>query len=308
MHAEVHANPVTHRDRLVTTLSFALLLHALVILGVTFTASDDESAQGERALEIVLVSAPSDEPPEKADYLADSAQRGAGNIDERTRARSPETALGDPNARETRERGESPLLGEFTERDAEDNRPRASRLPDPVIATTRDDHLRFAVEVRSGGGTATPTAYGTDILLPSIPADTDAHTALAYSENPRERFISVNTEEALYAAYLHSWRERVERVGNLNYPDQARRQGLRGALELEVALGPDGNVRQLRVRNGSGHRLLDDAAMRIVYMASPFPPFPEDLRREVDLLRFAFVWEFGDDVGTTSVWGTSDDR
>lgn len=304
MHAEVHANPVTPRDRLVTTLSFAFLMHALVILGVTFTAGDPSRAHGERALEIVLVNAPTDDPPERADYLADASQRGSGNIDERTRPRSPDAALGDPDARATHDRGDSPLSGEFTERDARDDRPRAFETPDPLVASTSPSHLSFVLTLRSGGGAATPAAFGTDLLLPSIPADTDAHTALAYSEDPRERFVNVNTEEVLYAAYLHAWRERVERVGNLNYPDEARRQGLRGALQLEVALGANGNVRQLRVLDSSGHRVLDDAAMRIVYMAAPFPPFPDNLRREVDLLRFVFVWEFGDEVGASSVRGT----
>lgn len=302
MYAEAHANPVTHRDRLVTTLAFALLLHALVILGVTFTTNDG-GPDGERALEIVLVNAPTDDPPEQADYLADAAQSGAGNIDERVRPRSPDATWGDPTASTNRADGESTLDGQFNEPDPRDDRPDVANLTDPLVASTRG-HLSFVLTLEAGGGAAAPSSYGTQLPLPSIPADTDAHAALAYSENPRERFVSVNTEEVLYAAYLHQWRERVERVGNLNYPDEARRQGLRGALELEVALGPNGNVRRLRVRSSSGHRVLDDAAMRIVYMASPFAPFPDDLRREVDLLRFVFVWEFGDGAGTTSVRGT----
>lgn len=301
MHADALTKTITSRDRLTTTVCFALLLHGLLILGVGFTADDPSAVSGARALEVVLVNAPTDEPPEHADYLADAAQRGAGNTDERLRARSPQARAGDPAARATHDRGPALLPGEFADRDPDDGRPRAASVPDPVVAARRDTHVHIALTLRAGGGSAAPAAHGATMLRPSIPADTDAHTALAYSRNPRERFISVNTQESLYAPYLHAWRERVERVGNLNYPDEARRRGLSGALELEVALGATGNVRQLRVRETSGHRLLDEAAMRIVYMAAPFPAFPDELRREVDVLRFAFVWEFGDGVATTSV-------
>lgn len=301
MHVERSANTITSRDRIVTTVCFALLLHGLVILGIGFTADDPDGAGGESALEVVLVNAPTDEAPDQPDYLADAAQRGAGNTDQRVRARSPEAMIGDPLARALRPLGSSPLAGEFDERVVADNRPRAHSVPDPVVAVYRDTHLSMAVALRVGGGSAAPAAHGTVVLLPSIPADVEAHTAVAYSEAPRERFISVNTEEALYATYLHGWRERVERVGNLNYPDEARRQGLSGALELEVAVDSSGRVRNLHVRRSSGHRVLDEAALRIVYLAAPYASFPDELRNEVDVLRFAFVWEFGDDMMSAAV-------
>ncbi len=302
MSSDTQTPRITPRDRLVTTLCFALLFHGLIVLGIGFTADDPDSGHGTPTLEIVMVDAPTDDPPDKADYLADAAQSGAGNIEERTRARSPRTAVGDPAAQAAERAGESTSAGRFDERRADDTRPEASAVDDPVVTSTRDrPHLRVAVTLRSGAGAARPTAHGMPVVLPSIPADTEAHTALAYSDDPRDRFISVNTDEVLYAAYLHAWRERIERVGNLNYPDEAKRRGLRGALELEVALGANGNVRQLKVRESSGHRVLDDAAMRIVYLASPFPPFDQALRKEVDVLRFAFVWEFGDGVITSNV-------
>lgn len=300
MQAEANAVQVTAGDRLVTTICFAVLLHGLFLFGVGFTADEPSSAAGRRALEITLVNAPSDEAPEDADYLADASQRGGGNIETPIRARSPDSAVGDPTARAAEHRGPSSNVGDFNDR-RDDGRPRAADLPDPVVATAAPSHVHLAVNLRAGAGAAAPSAAGTPVQLPSIPADTDSHTALAYSDDPRERFINVNTQEALYAGYLHAWRERVERVGNLNYPDEARRHGLTGALELEVALGAAGDVHDLRIRRGSGNRVLDNAAKRIVYLAVPFPPFPDDLRREVDVLRFAFVWEFGDGVARSSV-------
>ena len=300
MHADANAVQVTSGDRLVTTICFAVLLHGLFLFGVGFSADDASSGPGRRALEITLVNAPSDEAPEQADYLADAAQRGGGNIDTPMRARSPESAIGSPSAHGVEHRGPSPYAGDYADRQ-DDGRPRAAEMTDPVVASTAPSHVHLATNLRAGAGAAAPDAAGTPVQLPSISADIESHTALAYSEAPRERTIDVNTQEALYAAYLHAWRERVERVGNLNYPDEARRQGLSGALELEVALGARGEVHALRVVRGSGNRVLDTAARRIVYLAVPFPPFPDELKREVDVLRFAFVWEFGDGVARSSV-------
>src|SRR5262249_36745458 len=96
----------------------------------------------------------------------------------------------------------------------------------------------------------------------------------AYAKRPRKKFISANTKEYEYAAYMAAWVARIERIGNLNYPDEARRQQLHGQLVLTVALGRDGNIKSIDVIQPSGHKVLDDAAIRIARLAAPFPPIP----------------------------------
>jgi protein TonB len=96
----------------------------------------------------------------------------------------------------------------------------------------------------------------------------------SYAKSPRRKWISASTREHKYAAYMEAWRAKVERVGNLNYPDEARRRRLSGALLLDVALNADGSVNDIRVRRSSGHKVLDDAAVRIVRLAAPFARFP----------------------------------
>jgi len=93
---------------------------------------------------------------------------------------------------------------------------------------------------------------------------------------------------------MDAWRAKVERVGNLNYPDEARRQKLSGSLLLDVALNPDGTVNDIQLRRSSGQKVLDDAAMRIVRLASPFAPFPKDIEQEVDILHIERTWQFID--------------
>jgi periplasmic protein TonB len=114
----------------------------------------------------------------------------------------------------------------------------------------------------------------------------------SHSQRPRRKFISASTRDYKYAAYMEAWRAKVERVGNLNYPDAAREQGLSGALILDVALRPDGSVQEIIVRKSSGHKVLDDAAVHIVEMAAPFAPFPRDFLDEVDILHVTRTWQF----------------
>ena len=112
----------------------------------------------------------------------------------------------------------------------------------------------------------------------------------AYAKRPKKKFISANTKEYEYAAYMAAWVARVERIGNLNYPDEARRQQLHGQLVLTVALNRDGTVKSIDVIQSSGHKLLDDAAIRIVRLAAPFPPIPAD--EKVDELYVTRTWQF----------------
>ncbi|WP_177203537.1 energy transducer TonB [Marinospirillum celere] len=111
---------------------------------------------------------------------------------------------------------------------------------------------------------------------------------------PRVRRISSNSqmtsEEALY---LQQWEERVERIGNLNYPEEARRQGLTGSLRLLVSINADGSIREAQLLTASGHQLLDEAALNILRLAAPFPPLPESLREESEVLEIVRTWRFG---------------
>ena len=118
------------------------------------------------------------------------------------------------------------------------------------------------------------------------------HARAAYAQRPRRTFISATTQEYKYAAYMEAWRAKVERIGNLNYPEDARRNHLSGNLVLDVALNPDGKVRSVELRRSSGHKALDDAAVRIVQLASPYAPFPKEILQDTDILHITRTWQF----------------
>ncbi|HHH39033.1 MAG TPA: energy transducer TonB, partial [Sedimenticola sp.] len=116
--------------------------------------------------------------------------------------------------------------------------------------------------------------------------------AFARRRPERHKWVTASTQEYKYASYLDAWRRKVERIGNLNYPDEAKRRRLYGNLVLHVAVRADGTVKEINIKRSSGHKLLDDAAIRIVRLAAPFAPFPADIRREIEVMDIVRTWQF----------------
>ena len=112
------------------------------------------------------------------------------------------------------------------------------------------------------------------------------------TERLRRKYISANTKQYEYASYMDSWRRKVERVGNLNYPEEARKLNLSGSLQLEVALNRDGTINEITLRKSSGKKVLDDAAIKIVELAAPYAAFPENIENKVDILHILRTWQF----------------
>jgi protein TonB len=114
----------------------------------------------------------------------------------------------------------------------------------------------------------------------------------AYQERPKRKFIGARAEEYRFAQYVDNWRHKVERVGNLNYPAEARARRIYGSLLLTVAIKADGEVESVEVERSSGHKILDQAAIRIVRLAAPFARFPDAIRRDTDILHITRTWTF----------------
>jgi protein TonB len=114
----------------------------------------------------------------------------------------------------------------------------------------------------------------------------------AYQKMPRRKFIGARTQEYRFAQYIEDWRIKVERIGNLNYPQQARQEKVFGSLQLSVSIRADGSVENIEVSKSSGHRILDAAAMRIVKLAAPYSPLPPDITKDTDILTITRTWTF----------------
>lgn len=260
-------------DRLALTLFIATAVHALIILGVGFEAFDqDPLDKTTPTLDITVVNPTKSLPPEDYDYLAESSQEGAGNTEEKVR---PQQQMME----------QAPAAAP-----AEDK-------PAPTQVLTRDDSLENIEkpsETETDKKSEQPST--TELVnrsLEMLALDRQINQSLlAYSKKPRSKFISARTKEFKYASYMRDWVAKVERVGELNYPDAARRQNLSGKLIVQVAVYPDGSVRDITIRKPSGHKILDDAAVRIVKLAAPFAPFPDSISKDTDVLVITRTWVF----------------
>ena len=258
---------VSPGDRLAASVVFAVLAHLIVILGVTFV-HEDRPERRITTLDVVLVPPSSETPPERADFLAQANRDGGGNAFDSVRPETP------------------PPAQEFDARAmmVDDTLARGQ----PAIATEPAHDTR-----RTPAFPWSPSASRSREIA-TLSAEIERKLR-AYAERPRRRWISARTRAHEFAAYMDAWRRKVERVGNLNYPAEAVRQGLSGSLLLEVALNPDGTVEDIALRRSSGRPVLDDAAVRIVNLAAPFARFPESIANEVDVLHIQRTWIFHSD-------------
>lgn len=302
----VAASPViTPVDRFGLTLTLAIIVHAIIILGITFTGEDQQQPQFD-TMEIVLVQQQDLTPPDDAKLLAQANLQGGTQTESEV---TPSTPLPPPFPDQ---------VAEVTAQPAMETPPAPVVEPDQeqqdVIEPQPDDKDQLTAENKPDILKPKPEQEtvpkqkpektqrsAADLLMNSFKiASLSAQIKQkleSRSTRPRRTFISASTKTYKYAAYMEAWRAKVERVGNLNYPDEARKRKLSGSLILDVALNPDGTVNQITIRRSSGHKILDDAAMRIVTLASPFAPFPDNIKTDTDILHITRTWQFVNNSG-----------
>ncbi|MCK9540304.1 energy transducer TonB [Dokdonella sp.] len=268
-------------DRLGVTLLFSLLAHAVLALGITFDF--ERAGPSLPALDVILVQTANSEVPEKADFIAQASNSGGGEADTPSRPTQP---LSGPLPTATA--GVSPV-------ELEDGSP-AAAPPSPVEHLT-GQATEFSVSTAHAATTNPQPSSPRRLefeqrkLEMARLAQEIQREAEKYAKRPKKKYISANTKEYEFAAYMHAWVARIERIGNLNYPDEARQRQLHGQLVLTVGLARDGSVDSIDVIQSSGHKVLDDAAIRIVRLAEPFPSLPQ-AREEVDELYITRTWQF----------------
>ena len=113
-----------------------------------------------------------------------------------------------------------------------------------------------------------------------------------YQKRPKKKYIGARTKEYRFALYVESWRQKVERIGNMNYPEAAKTQKLYGQLRMTVGIKADGSLESVVIDQPSNHKVLDEAAKRIVEVAAPYAVFPEDVKKDTDILYITRTWTF----------------
>lgn len=276
-------------DRLGVAAFGSLLFHMIVILGISFTVPKLSELARLPTLEITLVQTRSDRAPDSPEFLAQANQDGGGDSDKPDIARNPLPV------REIAERQKGlPAMQPKSERRVTTKREQTAYLSERAekkITPTEPEPEKKARETRIPEiGLLTPPEIEERARLNAE----ISRTWQEYQKRPKRKFVNARTQEYKYAMYIAAWQAKVERVGNLNYPEEAKRRGLRGRMRLTVALNADGSVNDIAISESSGHKLLDDAAVRIVQLSAPFAPFPSDIRSDADILHITRTWLFND--------------
>lgn len=277
-------------DRLPAMLFLAALVHGLLIIGIAFNPALTSEFAEAISLDVTIV-ADSDQDidrPDRAEYLAQASQQGGGNTREHVRPSASEESLS-PIDNPGRHNGNS-FTDSTTHERAADERLSSNRSQDRKVNNDPRKQPEKAERI------AMALEKGSESTLP-LPRDNVA-TLLIHDDDPRQLVISADTEESSVALYLDTWKRRIEAVGNEYFPELGQMDGLTGSPTLEVSINASGDLAEVVIRKSSGSRLVDKAALDILRRASPFDPFPAEIRGEYDSLRFAYKWLFADDVIT----------
>ncbi len=282
---------ITPRDRLSFTVFLAASLHAAIILGVGFAWHVEQARTP--TIEVTLAQHDDRVAPDNADFVAQSNQLGSGDATEARETTTTETA--DFHTNTVRQTVSDPLIAQPVEAQTQ-----------ATLTTSTASERRAPIESPQDGAEPRLTPAEQRRLLDlsqeiaSLEARVDTETNTD-ARGPRvRRLTSVSARQTVDAYYLQSWRRKVETVGNLNYPEVARQQQLYGSLRLLVSITPDGALKDVQVLDSSGHKVLDDAAIRIVRLAAPFAPFPDEMRQTTDVLEIIRTWQFRKNHYTSS--------
>lgn len=275
-------------DRLPAMLFLAALIHGILIIGITFNPHLLGEFANAISLEVTIVANPDQriDRPDKAEYLAQASQQGGGNTLDQVRPSAPlESASPIDNPGE--EDGDSFV-----------DSARHERSSDQVVATRSDQELTITDDPREQpqpeNSTAMALEAGSDQTLP-LPRN-QAATLRIHDDDPRQLIISADTRESTIAMYLDTWKRQIEAVGDDYFPELGSLDGLSGSPTLEVSIAASGELGEVIIRRSSGSKILDQAALDILRRASPFDPFPAEIRDDFDSLRFAYKWLFSEQM------------
>lgn len=263
-------------------MAVSIVFHAFLLL-ITFSPPQFASGKFTPQLDVVLVNAKSAARPAKAEALAQAHLDGGGNTgsDRRARANLPVLRDMDPS---------DPV--QFAARRVEQLEEEAQKLLRLAGEQTATDPVsKPSPQSAAQDRLQDPAVESRRLLVARLEAEI-ARDWEAYQKLPRRKFIGARTEGVVYAEYVDNWRQKIEKIGTANFPEEARRNRVYGSLLLTVSIKADGSVEKVEIERSSGHRMLDTAALRIVNLAGPFAPFPRAVRAEYDVLSITRNWSF----------------
>ncbi|MFF7105589.1 TonB family protein [Pseudomonas sichuanensis] len=271
-------------DRLGFTLFLAALVHLALILGVGFTVI--KPAEIRHTMDITLATFKSEKAPDKADFQAQENQQGSGTLDKKAVPKTTEVA---PFQDSKINKITPPPAARVESPPAPTKSAVATQAPKPQKVEPKPKESKPQPKAEAKAPDFDSSQLSSQIA--SLEAELSNEQQL-YAKRPRiHRLNAASTMRDKGAWYKEEWRKKVERIGNLNYPDEARRQQMYGSLRLMVSINRDGSLYEVLVLESSGQPVLDQAAQRIVRLAAPFAPFTGDMA-EFDRLEIIRTWRF----------------
>jgi protein TonB len=280
--------PLAEPSKQGTRMALALLASAAVhgmVLSTQFVQINPRLFEDPSLpMEVVLVNAKSADSPLNPDALAQVNLAGGGNTDEDRRLKSPLPA----SPKTQRGSEEEVLQARVAELEQRAKALLSQLQPDAQLQARPPEPAADASQLNlQAREMAQQQAREMAQLQASISQQWDE-----YQKRPKRAFIGANVREYAFARYVEDWVTKVERIGNINYPEAARRQGIYGSLRLTVSIYADGRIETVEVDHSSGSKILDAAAIRIVELAAPYAPFPDDMRKKADILSITRTWTF----------------
>jgi protein TonB len=272
---------ITESERLGATLVLSVLVHGLLILGVGFAL--ERAAPVVPMLDVMLTQTRSPLTPKQADFLAQASNQGGGDHDKASRPRDPQ-----PGTVPQIEAGVAPQT-------VRAQSPAPQPPPEARVISSPDSDVRLPTPSRDRRATPVTEREGErkiehDMAMARLAAEIHLRSS-RYARRPSRKFVSASTQEYAWANYLRAWVDRAERVGNLNYPDEARRRKLAGTVVINIGIRRNGSVERADIVQSSGIPLLDEAALRIARLAEPYPPLPKT-QEDPDILNVVRTWQF----------------
>lgn len=275
-------------NRIFVAMVASLLLHVIILFGITFQFPQPKIDKIASSLEVVLVNNKTLSQPKESKVLAQDNLDGGGNTDDDRKAKTPLPVL--PKSK--------PILNE--------------KVAQQKVKQLEQEAKKLMAAVSDIPQIQTSDAQDNENEDKNKPVDIDANELLlrsldiarlraqvdqdhdSYQKRPKRKFVGARTREYRFARYVEDWRLKVERIGNLNYPEAARKEKLYGNLQLTVGIRADGSLESIEVNRSSGKKILDDAAINIVKLAGQngFSPFPPDISQDTDILHITRTWVF----------------
>ena len=288
----VPAATPSNKDTLPIALAVAVIVHIILIAVMSFTPRPTETIN--KSIDITLINTPTKKAPENADFLAQENQLAAND---ETKKPEPPSLKPEPPGQNPPSQEHSPEIKPVKKTVSEESTPKAAQK---IMTQTKAE--KKVIKASKSAAVSQPEQHQ-ELTAESLQQQlaqlgTEIRHSQPSAEQARIKFVdTVSAHKYVAAQYMKDWESKVERTGNLNYPEAATKKNFSGALTMDVGINADGSIYSIRISKSSGIPELDEAAKEIVRMSAPFAALPLDLRKELDVLVITRVWKFSDESG-----------